>query len=139
MMTVTGERQGHQNAPKAAVSDSGFRNLYVWKEGKSLAVHVFLLTQAGLFADDRSFRDQIRRSAVRIPANIAEGDEKGWQRDTLRSLYGAKAALAKLWTLLEIAHEIHYISDEEMGEISDRCRKLGRMLSGLIQSRTPVA
>jgi four helix bundle protein len=137
-MTMTGERQGNQDDARATMSDSGFRNLYVWKEGKSLAVHIFLLTQTGLFAEDRSFRDQIRRSAVRIPANIAEGDERGRQRDTLRSLYAAKAALAKLWTQLEIAREIHYLSEEERDELSERCRKLERMLSGLIQSRTAV-
>jgi four helix bundle protein len=137
-MSKTGESRGHRDNAKATLSDSGFRNLYVWKEGKALAVHVFLITQTGLFAEDRSFRDQLRRSAVRIPANIAEGDERGLQRDTLRSLYAAKAALAKLWTQLEIAHEIHYLGDEEMDELSERCRKMGRMLSGLIRARTSV-
>ena len=137
-METTGERRGNHNGTGAVTEDSGFRNLYVWREGKALAVHIYLLTQTGPFAGDRSFRDQLRRSAVRIPANIAEGDEHGRLKDTLRSLYAAKAALAKLWTQLEIAHEIHYVDDEAMEELSQRCRKLRRMLSGLIQSRTPV-
>lgn len=116
---------------------SGFRNLYVWREGKSLAVHVFLITQSGAFAEDSSFRDQLRRTAVRIPSNIAEGDERGNPKETLKSLYMAKAALAKLLTQLEIAHEIHYIREEDMDDLSSRCRKLGRMLGGLIHARTP--
>ena len=135
---TTGERRGGQNGTGAAVGDSGFQGLYVWREGKSLAVHIFLLTQTGLFAEDGSFRDQLRRSAVRIPANIAEGDEHDRLKDTLRSLYAAKAALAKLRTQLEIAHEIHYLGHETMEDLLNRCRKLRRMLSGLIQARTPV-
>lgn len=136
-MTTEEQSSISVNDINPSMDGAGFRNLYVWREGKALAVQVYLLTQRGFFAEDPSFRDQLRRTAVRIPSNIAEGDERGSPRETLRSLHMARAALAKLLTQLEIAHEIHYITDEDMDELSSRCRKLARMLGGLIRARTP--
>ncbi|MFO7784800.1 MAG: four helix bundle protein [Thermodesulfobacteriota bacterium] len=120
------------------VEMSGFRNLYVWRQGKALAVAVHRLTREGPFADDTSFRDQVRRSAIRIPSDIAEGDERTDMNETVRFLQMAKSALARLWTQLEIAHDINYISDTIMADMSNRCRKLDRMLGGQIKSRATV-
>ncbi len=125
-------------AESVLVEMSGFRNLYVWREGKSLAVAVHLLTRQGPFADDPSFSEQIRYSAVGIPSSIAEGDDPDGLNETISFLHKAKSSLATLWTQLEIAHEIEYVSDEVMADMSDRCRKLDRMLGGLIKSRAAV-
>lgn len=124
-----------KSADRAIVEMSGFRKLYVWREGKSLAVAVHRLTMDGPFAEDSSFRDQVRRSAIRVPSDIAGGDESFGLHEAAGFLQSARSALARLWTQLEIAHDIDYISDAAMADMSGRCRKLDRMLGGLIKSR----
>ena len=120
------------------VDMAGFRDLYVWREGKALALEVFRITQEGVFAADNALRDQVRRAAIRVPSNIAEGDERESGRDAIRFLMIARGSLAKLWTQLEIANELRYIDDETMQALAERCHKLRRMLSGLIQARTQL-
>ena len=55
----------------------GFRNLKVWQRAKVLAVQIYKITQMDPFGRDYGLKDQIRRAAVSVPSNIAEGDERG--------------------------------------------------------------
>jgi four helix bundle protein len=71
----------------------GFRELNVWQESKKLAVLIYNITQKGNFSKDYGLQDQIRRAAVSVPSNIAEGDERD-QYDSIRFLYIAKGSLA---------------------------------------------
>jgi four helix bundle protein len=52
-----------------------FHKMEVWKESKDLAVKIYHVTNQGKFTKDYSFRDQIRRAAINIPSNLAEGEE----------------------------------------------------------------
>ena len=99
----------------------GFRELVVWQKAKSLAVKVYLRTGQGVFARDFGLRDQVRRAAVSVPSNIAEGDERDTNRDSVRFLYIAKGSLAELIPQLEIAHEIGYLSLDELNEFDVAC------------------
>lgn len=65
---------------------AGFRNLQVWQRSKTLAIEVLLLTNHGAFAKDFGLRDQVRRAAVSVPSNIAEGDERNADRDSVTIL-----------------------------------------------------
>ena len=58
-----------------------FRKLRVWQLSKDLAVNIYKITQKQPFTKDYGLKDQIQRSAVSIPSNIAEGDESGTLRD----------------------------------------------------------
>ncbi len=68
----------------------GYRNLVVWQKAKDLAVTVYRISNVGELSKDFGLRDQIRRSAVSIPSNIAEGDERDTDRDAVRFFYVAK-------------------------------------------------
>jgi len=114
---------------------SGYRELNVWKESKKLAVTIYRITQAGAFGRDFGLRDQIRRAAVSIPSNIAEGDERGSNREAVRFLYIAKGSLAELQTQLEIAYEIEYLNKQELTELLDASATIGKMLGSLIKVR----
>jgi four helix bundle protein len=81
-------------------------------------------------------RDQIRRSAVSVPSNIAEGDERDSNRDSVRFLYIAKGSLAELGTQLEIARDIGALPPETYEPLEPRARELGRMLGALIRARS---
>jgi four helix bundle protein len=117
---------------------SGYRELNVWKESKGLAVRIYQITQSAIFGKDFGLRDQIRRAAVSIPSNIAEGDERGSNRDAVRFLYIAKGSLAELQTQLDIAFdfEIGYLKKEELTELFDKTMSIGKMLGSLIKARS---
>jgi four helix bundle protein len=115
---------------------SGFRELNVWQLGKELAVSIYKITAAGAFKSDFGLRDQIRRATVSIPSNIAEGDERGSNKDAVRFLYIAKGSLAELQTQLIIAHEIGYIDSTTLKDIDEKCQTLGKMIGSLIKART---
>jgi len=82
---------------------NGFKNLKVWPEAKRLAVAVYRMSSTGPLAKDFGLRDQLRRAAVSVPSNIAEGDERDTDKDSIRCFYIAKGSLAELRTQLEIA------------------------------------
>jgi len=115
---------------------SGFRDLKVWQKSKELAVLIYRVTQEQVFRRDFGFKDQIRRAAISIPSNIAEGDERGSNKDAVRFFYIAKGSLAELQTQIEIAFEIGYLSEKNMKELYDRSQIIGRMLGSLIKARS---
>ncbi len=114
----------------------GFRELNVWQESKKLAVLIYNITQKGNFSKDYGLQDQIRRAAVSVPSNIAEGDERGSNRDSIRFLYIAKGSLAELETQLEIALEIGYLNHEMLEELLHQTSNIGKMLGSLIKARS---
>jgi len=116
---------------------TGFKNLKVWQEAKRLVVAVYKLSEAGGLAKDFGLRDQIRRAAVSVPSNIAEGDERDTDKDGVRFLYMAKGSLAELRTQLEIAAEIGLITPAQHTAFETDCIIIARMLGALIKARRP--
>jgi four helix bundle protein len=115
---------------------NGFRQLRVWQCAKELAVYVYTVTTVGKFSRDFGLRDQIRRAAVSIPSNIAEGDERYTDRDAVRFLYMAKGSAAEVLTQAIIAHEIGYLDAESFAALESRCMEVAKMLSRLIGARS---
>ena len=117
------------------MSKFGFRELIVWQKSKALAVDIYKLTVAGRIARDYGLVDQIRRSAVSVPSNIAEGDERGSDKDSIRFFYIAKGSLAELITQLEIAKDVGHLAAIDIDPLSGRCAEIGRLLGALIKAR----
>lgn len=113
-----------------------FRELVVWQKSKQLAVAVYKLTAEGKFCGDYGLRDQIRRAAVSVPSNIAEGDERETNKESIRFFYIAKGSLAEVVTQLEIAQEIGYITRKELILFDEKCVEIGKMPGSLIKART---
>lgn len=101
-----------------------------------MAVAAYRLTDRGALARDYSLKDQMRRAAVSVCSNIAEGDEHGTNRDCVRFLYIAKGSLAELRTLLDIAREVGYLEQAEHARHEEQAAELGRMLGSLIKVRS---
>jgi four helix bundle protein len=112
---------------KGGTRMSGFRDLKVWQKAKDLAVQIYKVTQDGAFGRDFGFKDQIRRASVSIPSNIAEGDERGSNKEAVRFFYIAKGSLAELQTQLEIAREIGYLDELTVNELLDRSETIGKI------------
>ncbi len=109
-----------------------FQDLKVWQRAKDLKVYLYKLTLQGAFAEDFGLRDQIRRAAVSVPSNIAEGDELGTDRQAIRCFYIAKGSIAELLNQKIIAGEIGYLTNEHF---KDECRAISSMLTRLIQAK----
>ena len=118
------------------MSKLGFRKLVVWQKAKRMAVDVYRLTGGPRFFRDYGLVDQTRRSAVSVPSNIAEGDERETDRESVRFFYISKGSLAELITQAEIAKEVGYVSADEVEPLSEHCGEVGKMLGGLIKARS---
>jgi four helix bundle protein len=89
---------------------TGFKQLKVWTEARDLAVEIYRLSSTGSLSKDFTLRDQLRRAAVSVPSNIAEGDERDTDKDAVRFFYIAKGSIAEIRTQLEIAHRVDLIT-----------------------------
>ncbi|TBU78627.1 four helix bundle protein [Phytopseudomonas daroniae] len=106
-----------------------FERLEVWQRSRQLTVQVFLaLRECG----DYGFRDQVGRSALSVPSNIAEGMERGSGKEKCHYLRIAKGSCAELRTQLLIGSDIGYIPKALASQWIQETRELSRMLSGLI-------
>ncbi len=84
---------------------------------------------------DFSFRDQIRRSAVSIPSNIAEGYERQTNKEFIQFLFIAKGSCGELRTQIYLALELEYVEKDLGKELIDRTHKISAMLFNLIKTR----
>ena len=112
-----------------------FQKLRVWLLAKELAVKIYKLTQNQYFRKDFGFKDQIQRAAISIPSNIAEGDESGTNKLSVRYFYTAKGSLAELQTQLIIGCEIGYIEKGLKDSLFNECNLISVMLNKIIKAR----
>ena len=113
-----------------------FRELMVWKRAKDLAIYIYTITKKREIVKDFGFRDQIRRAAVSISSNIAEGDELGSNKQAIKFFFIAKGSSAELLTPAIIAFEIEYIDKKSFEHIETECTAISGMLGKLIKARS---
>ena len=112
-----------------------FKKLRIWQDSIDLTKRIYAVTREGSFSKDYGLTNQIQRAAVSIPSNIAEGDERKSDKESIRFLYIAKASAAEVVTQLIIAKEIGYISEDTFHELEDHTEKLKASIRSLINSR----
>ena len=113
---------------------TSFEDLDCWKESTTLATHIYRLTSEGTIAKDYGLRDQIRRAAISVPSNIAEGKERETVAEFVRFLYIAKGSAGELRTQLFIAREIGYFSDEQFMVMKEKLERISGMIGNLIKA-----
>lgn len=112
-----------------------FEKMEVWQEAKKIAVSIYILSNQGNLSKDFSFRDQLRRSAVSVSSNIAEGEESLYNKVSIRFFSIASASLAELRTHFEIAYEIGYIREKDYHSINKSLKFLSKRIKKLISYR----
>jgi four helix bundle protein len=112
--------------------------LDVWNKAKDLAVYIYQLTDKGKLAKDFSLKDQLRRAAVSVASNIAEGDERGTNKESVRFFYVARGSAAEVLTQAIIAKEIGYIEKQDLEYLRNEATMISRMLYRLIKARQRV-
>ena len=108
-----------------------FEEIEVWKRGCRLAVDLYRLTEKGAFERDWGLRDQIRRAAVSIPSNIAEGYERDTDAEFNRFVMIAKGSCGELRTQLYIAEAIGHIEKQTVTKLIDECTEISKKLASL--------
>src|SRR3989339_810591 len=96
----------------------------VWKRGCRLAVEIYHVTAVGAWEKDWSFRDQLRRAAVSIPSNIAEGYERGSTAEFKRFALIAKGSCGELRTQIYIAQALKYLSKTASDSLLKECLEI---------------
>ena len=111
--------------------DTPFESLPVWHDARALANAIYRITKSGEFSLDWALRDQIRRSAISVVSNIAEGHERGGQRQFAHFLTIAKGSCGELRAQLYTAQDAGYLTASVASELRSLASMLSRQLSGM--------
>ncbi len=111
-----------------------FEDLLVWQKGMEMVKQVYLITNDGKLNRDFALRDQLRRAALSIPANIAEGFERASQKEYLNYLNIAKGSAGEVRSLLRVSLDLGYLQQIKFEELLVAILELSRFLSNQIKS-----
>lgn len=109
-----------------------FEDLDVWRDSRRLAKQVYEVTGQGRFRQDWDLTRQMRRSAVSVMSNIAEGFDRGTNKDFVRFLHIAKGSVSELRAQLYLAQDLGYARVEQFSALLTGYESLGRRISGLV-------
>jgi four helix bundle protein len=109
-----------------------FEELVVHQRARGLVKEVYAMTRQPAFTKDWGLADQIRRAAVSIMSNIAEGFERGSNVEFVQFLYIAKGSCGEVRSQLTVAMDQGYITEAECERVSDSCCVISGMLSSFI-------
>jgi four helix bundle protein len=110
-----------------------FEDIEAWKKARLIASVIYKLTAAGEFTRDYGLKDQIRRAAVSVLSNIAEGFEREGNTEFCRFLAIAKGSCGEVRAQLYVALDQHYITTEQFDAAAHQAVEVSRMISGLIK------
>jgi len=110
---------------------TSYRNLRVWQLGMELTKGIYVLSRSFPKEETHGLSSQIRRAAVSIPSNIAEGHARDSTRDYLRFLAIARGSLAEVETQLMLAESLGYCRQDQIHDILAKCAEEGKMLGSL--------
>src|SRR3954468_17315976 len=94
-----------------------FEDIEAWQLARVLANRIYDVTSGTSFSRDFALRDQIRRASISVVSNIAEGYERDGDREFLHFLYISKGSRGELRAQLYLAHDRHYLSDDQFREM----------------------
>lgn len=111
-----------------------YRDLVVWQQGMTLAAACYKVTKSFPREEVYGMTSQIRRSAVSIPANIAEGNGRENTGAYIQSLRVAQGSLKELETHVLLAETVELMSKTDSEPLLEACDRIGRLLRALIRS-----
>jgi four helix bundle protein len=110
-----------------------FEDIDAWQKARVLTREVYAVTADGAFAKDFGLRDQIRRAAVSVMSNIAEGFDRGGVREFVQFLFIAKGSAAEVQAQLYVALDANHINEEQFKSLYALAQSTGNMIGGLIR------
>ena len=110
-----------------------FEDLTSWQKAREMNRLIYMATRAGAFAKDYGLRDQIRRASVSVMSNIAEGFERGGDKEFIQFLANAKGSCGEVRCQLYAALDEKYLAQTEFKELYDKSVEISRLISGLMR------
>lgn len=111
-----------------------YRDLIVWKKSMSLVLDVYRSTNAFPKTETYGLMSQLRRSAVSIPSNIAEGQARLSTAEFKQSLGHARGSLMEVETCILLAQELNYLESNQCEKLLAGTAEVGKILNGLLNS-----
>ena len=105
-----------------------FEKLRVWHLARELTCRIYTATRSNRFKADRSLAQQLRRAAISVMSNIAEGRERGGEREFRQFLLIAKASCGEIRSQLYAAEDLGYLDQPEVGQLRAQAASLSRRL-----------
>jgi four helix bundle protein len=109
-----------------------YRDLIIWQKSVELVTHIYVITKNFPYKETYGLTLQIRKCAISIPSNIAEGYGRNSTQDYIRFLNISIGSLYELETQILIAFNLKYISIESLNKLNDNCKEIERMSCSLI-------
>src|SRR5690348_4077397 len=118
---------------------TSYRDLVAWRKGMAFVVEIYRATHTFPREELYGLTSQLRRVAVSVPSNIAEGQARYSQREFHRFLSHARSSLVEVETQLMIAKSLGYFPSRQAEGLLAQAAELGRVLNGLIASTRSAA
>ena len=112
----------------------GYQDLIAWRIATELALEIYRCTRTFPRDEIYGLTSQMRRAAVSVASNIAEGKGRYSRKEFAQFLYRARGSLLELQTQLFIARELNYLESSASRRIKDKADEVGRILNGLTTS-----
>jgi len=113
---------------------TSYKELKVWQKAYQLCLGIYKLTRAFPKDEKYNLTSQIRRAAVSLPSNIAEGYGRRTTPDYIRALYIAYGSICELETQIMLSGDLGYISAQSLEPFLENLHEVERMLKALIKS-----
>lgn len=117
-----------------------FEDLIAWQKARALASAIYRASYDVRFVNDRSFGNQIRRAAVSVVSNIAEGYERSTASDFAHFVFTAKSSCAEIRAQLYVASDLGYLDPSTLKQLMAQAEEVSRILGGLrssLKKKTP--
>ncbi len=113
---------------------SDFKDLRIWKQSMDIVTDIYMLLDKLPNVEQYALADQIRRSSVSVPSNIAEGQRRNSNKDFIRFLSISRGSLAELETQLILCVRLRYLEETSINDILIRMKSVDKMIVSLIGS-----
>lgn len=110
-----------------------FEDIKAWQKARSLVKKIYVISETGNFKRGFALRDQMRRSAISVVSNIAEGYARRTNKEFVQFLYVAHGSIAELSAQLYAALDLEYIQKQEFNSLYEECNEISKMIMGLIK------
>ncbi|MDT3403936.1 four helix bundle protein [Mucilaginibacter terrae] len=110
-----------------------FTDLSVWIESRKLVTHIYSLTKQFPKEEQFGLINQIRRCAVSVPSNIAEGCGRNSKKDSIQFFYIARGSLYELETQIYVSSDLNYITSDNLTELLNNLEVVRKLLNGFIR------
>lgn len=111
-----------------------FTDLYAWQKGHELVLEIYRITKQFPSEEKFGLSDQMRRCAVSITSNIAEGFSRKGDKEKLQFYYISLGSVTELQNQLLISHDINYMKNSEFQKIAEKSVEVSKLINGLIRS-----